>query len=53
MSRYDRRQERKRFLIVAAVIVVFAGLMYVWGHSFNAGISSMGQATSQSGQDLD
>lgn len=51
MSRYDRQQERKRFLIVAAIVVIFAGSLYLWVHRANQEFATMGQISSQSGQD--
>lgn len=51
MSRYDRQRERKRFLIVATVIVIFAGVMCAWGGHVNNSVSAIDQISSQGGQD--
>jgi hypothetical protein len=49
MSRYDRRRERKRFLIIAAIVAVFAGSVYFFGNQINESFSTIDQASTKSG----
>jgi len=37
MSRYDRQRERKRLLIVGALVIAFFAGVFLWGRSLNNG----------------
>jgi len=51
MSRYDRRRERKRVLVLVGFVVAFGIAVYAWGHSAEADLADAARVSAQSGQD--
>ena len=47
MSRYDRQRERKRFLIIATIVLTFGGIAFLWGSNTNDGFANTDRITQQ------